>query len=72
MSFAFQIVRGEWSPDYSQYRIIEFNLHRGDVAIVGYGASPHTDGALRKPGATPATARADERARALLELALSD
>lgn len=73
MSFAFQIVRGEWSPDYTQYRIMEFNIHRGDVAIVGYGASPHTDGALRKPAAAaPVAPRGDERARALLELALTD
>lgn len=47
MSFAFRIVRGHWSPDYTEYRIDEFDLHRGDTAIVGYGASPHTDGALR-------------------------
>jgi len=75
MSFAFRIVRGQWSPDYTEYRIMEFDLHRGDVAIVGYGASPHTDGALRNPTPPPAerTAPADsERARALLELALTD
>lgn len=73
MSFAFRIVRGEWSPDYTQYRIMEFDLHRGDVAIVGYGASPHTDGALRKATApAPPGPRGDERARALLELALAD
>ena len=44
MSFKFRIVRGEWSPDYTQYRISEFDLHRGDVAIVGYGANPATAG----------------------------
>jgi len=75
MSFAFRIVRGQWSPDYSEYRIEEFDLHRGDVAIVGYGASPHTDGALREPAMKTAereAAPASSRARALLELALSD
>jgi HK97 family phage prohead protease len=78
MSFAFRIVRGQWSPDYSEYRIEEVDLHRGDVAIVGYGASPHTDGALRET-APKAEKMPEEfgharssRARALLELALTD
>lgn len=44
MSFMFRITRGHWSPDYTEYRIDEVDLHRGDVAIVGYGASPHTAG----------------------------
>lgn len=76
MSFAFRIIRGQWSKDYAEYRIEEVDIHRGDVAIVGYGASPLTDGALRAP-AEEVTAKAaatvtDARARALLELALSD
>lgn len=45
MSFMFRIVRGQWSPDYTEYRIQEVDLHRGDVAIVGYGANPYTVGA---------------------------
>ena len=44
MSFMFRIVRGQWSPDYTEYRINEYDIHRGDVAIVGYGANPHTAG----------------------------
>lgn len=68
MSFAFRIVRGHWSPDYTQYRIDEVDIHRGDVAIVGYGANPQTDGALR--GQLPAEQRSTSRARALLELAI--
>ena len=47
MSFAFRIIRGQWSPDYEEYRILEYDIHRGDVAIVGYGASPHTSAELR-------------------------
>lgn len=65
MSFAFRITRGLWSPDYSEYRIQQVDIHRGDVAIVGFGANPFTDTGSRsdKP--------ADEsRVRALLELAL--
>ena len=47
MSFRFRIIRGQWSPDYTEYRIEEVDIHRGDVAIVGYGANPATDGGLR-------------------------
>lgn len=47
MSFRFRIIRGQWSDDFTQYRIEEFDIHRGDVAIVGYGANPFTDGGLR-------------------------
>ena len=61
MSFMFRIVRGHWSPDYTEYRIDEFDIHRGDVAIVGFGANPFTSGDLRaapKPAAAPARAAA--------------
>jgi HK97 family phage prohead protease len=44
MSFAFRIVKGLWSPDYMQYSLEEVDLHRGDVAIVGFGANPATAG----------------------------
>jgi HK97 family phage prohead protease len=44
MSFKFRINAGEWSPDWSTYRITDVDINRGDVAIVGYGASPHTAG----------------------------
>ena len=47
MSFMFRIERGQWSPDYSEYRIEQYDIHRGDVAIVGYGANPHTSGSAR-------------------------
>lgn len=50
MSFAFRIVSGLWSPDYTEYRITEVDLHRGDVAIVGWGANPHTTAELRHKG----------------------
>jgi HK97 family phage prohead protease len=65
MSFAFRIELGSWSPDYMEYRIKRVNIHRGDVAIVGYGANPDTDSGLR--AARPASSRA----RALLELAIA-
>lgn len=47
MSFRFRIEKGTWSPDYTQYRIEQYDIDRGDVAIVGYGANPHTSIQLR-------------------------
>jgi HK97 family phage prohead protease len=47
MSFRFSITAGQWSPDYTEYRIEATDIHRGDVAIVGYGASPTTVAQLR-------------------------
>lgn len=42
MSFAFTIVRQQWSPDYDQRDILEVNLNRGDVSAVNFGANPNT------------------------------
>jgi HK97 family phage prohead protease len=47
MSFRFRIIGGEWSSDWTEYHIEEVDIHRGDVAIVGYGANPYTSGQLR-------------------------
>jgi hypothetical protein len=66
MSFAFRIESGQWSPDYTEYRINRYDIHRGDVAIVGYGANPYTGASMRQPAAAP-----NSRARALLELAIA-
>jgi HK97 family phage prohead protease len=67
MSFAFRIESGQWSPDYTEYRINRYDIHRGDVAIVGYGANPYTTSTLRTPAKEPGSSRA----RALLEIALA-
>lgn len=69
MSFMFRIKRGQWSPDYTEYRINEYDIHRGDVAIVGYGANPHTAGSgLRAAGDVLEVIRSmdEETARAVL------
>lgn len=66
MSFAFRIELGSWSPDYEEYRIKRVDLHRGDVAVVGYGANPYTDSGLRADRRP-----ASSRARALLDLAIA-
>lgn len=47
MSFAFRVTRQSWSPDYDQRRIVEYNIHRGDVSVVNFGANPATDVGLR-------------------------
>ncbi|MER5882711.1 HK97 family phage prohead protease [Streptomyces sp. NPDC001941] len=46
-SFMFRITGGQWSPDYTEYRIQSFDLERGDVGPVTYGANPHTSVAAR-------------------------
>jgi HK97 family phage prohead protease len=71
MSFKFRITSGVWSPDYTEYRIQSFDIHRGDVAIVGYGASPHTAGAGLRSSQVPELLRGlddNEARQALAEL----
>lgn len=46
-SFMFRITSGQWSPDYTEYRINSFDLERGDVGPVTYGANPHTSVSAR-------------------------
>lgn len=43
MSFAFRVMRQEWSPDFDQRDMIELNIDRGDVSAVNFGASPSTN-----------------------------
>lgn len=54
MSFAFRINSGQWSPDYTEFRINEVDMHRGDVAIVGWGANPATAGSGLRDAPAPA------------------
>jgi HK97 family phage prohead protease len=63
MSFAFRVPQGKsiWSPDYDQRDITEYNLHRGDVSVVNFGANPATEVGLRAQDIdhmTPDAARA--------------
>jgi hypothetical protein len=41
-SFAFMIDEGEWSQDFTEFRIQQYNIDRGDVSAVNYGANPFT------------------------------
>jgi HK97 family phage prohead protease len=47
MSFGFYITGAEWDEDYEHFRILEVDIHRGDVSAVNYGANPYTDIAAR-------------------------
>lgn len=56
-SFKFRIVRGQWSPDWMQYRILEVDIDRGDVSAVNFGANPHaTSGVRHAPAAQSSVA----------------
>jgi len=46
-SFAFRVTRQEWNEEYTERRITEVSLDRGDVSIVNYGANPNTSVSLR-------------------------
>lgn len=63
MSFAFTITRGVWSPDYTEYRIAEVDIDRGDVSVVNYGANPATSVEVARSADDLAATRARAAAR---------
>lgn len=69
-SFKFRIDSGQWSPDYTEYRILAVSLDRGDVSAVNYGANPHTASDMLKHSQTAPTAtvaiEAEDTARRVL------
>ena len=42
MSFAFQLLDGEWDEEFEHFTITRIDLDRGDVSAVNYGANPYT------------------------------
>jgi len=46
-SFKFRITAGQWSPDYTEYRIDGTDLDRGDVSAVNFGANPAATSGVR-------------------------
>lgn len=44
MSMAFIALGQEWSPDWMQRTITEYDLHKGDVSVVVFGANDGTAG----------------------------
>jgi phage head maturation protease len=49
MSYAFMIPDGGgwWSDDFDEFQIREYDIDRGDVSAVNYGANPYTNIAAR-------------------------
>lgn len=47
-SFGFMITEGRWNGDFTHFEIVRFDIHRGDVSAVNYGASPSTSIAARQ------------------------
>lgn len=47
-SFAFMIDEGWWNEDFTKFRIVRFDINRGDVSAVNYGANPYTSIAARQ------------------------
>jgi ATP-dependent protease ClpP protease subunit len=43
MSYAFMILDGRWNDDMTEYGIYLYDMNRGDVSAVNYGANPFTD-----------------------------
>ena len=60
MSFAFQVTRQEWSPDWEQRDILEVKLF--DVSVVTYPANPATSAALSSRMASVTSALRERRA----------
>ena len=50
-SFAFPVIRQSWNDSRTKRTITEVSLDRGDVSVVGYGASPTTSVDARALGA---------------------
>lgn len=49
MSFAFMLENGRWNEEFTLFTITEFDINRGDVSAVNYGANPYTSIAARTP-----------------------
>ena len=61
MSFAFWVIRDEWTYDDNEHRLLrEVNIHKGDVAIVNYGANPNTSVGIADAVRALADAGADD------------
>lgn len=47
-SFAFMLDDGVWNEDFTEFEITRFDLNRGDVSAVNYGANPYTSISARQ------------------------
>lgn len=71
-SFKFRITQGQWSPDYTEFRINEVDLDGGDVSAVNFGANPAATSGLRAADDAPVVERDTTHLRALIAAALSE
>lgn len=71
-SFKFRIDSGQWSPDYSEFRINAVDLANGDVSAVNFGANPAASSGLRAGDPLPIEQRADLRLQRLALAILDD
>jgi HK97 family phage prohead protease len=46
MSFAFRTRRDEWNDEQTERRLLEVDIHKGDVSVVNFGANPATQAEL--------------------------
>lgn len=69
-SFKFRITSGQWSPDYTEYRILEVDLDGGDVSAVNFGANPHAY--TGRAATTPTLDPTLSRLRMLLDFELAE
>ncbi|MEU3281783.1 HK97 family phage prohead protease [Streptomyces antibioticus] len=68
MSFGFRVKRQEWNEDYTERRLLEVSLHKGDVSVVNFGANPATSAEINSAaGALEVLAALDPEA-AMAEL----
>jgi HK97 family phage prohead protease len=56
-SFKFRIDKGIWSPDYTEFRIDQADLERGDVSAVNFGANPNTSSGIAREDVEPKRTR---------------
>ncbi len=75
MSFAFRTDRQKWNDDRTERRLLDVNIHKGDVSIVNHGASDATsvgirtvDEALEFLSSMPADALAEVRSDRLTDV----
>lgn len=75
MSFAFRVLRQEWNEDYTERRLLEVSIHKGDVSVVNFGANPATSATLRAmslasvAGMDPGAVLAEMRSAGIVDLA---
>jgi HK97 family phage prohead protease len=77
MSFAFRVIRDNWSKEWDRRRIQEVSVDKGDVSLVNFGANAHTGGTValrqrRGPLGLPSRQPDRQTARAPMREALLD